>query len=141
MLSVTYVSVPRIAVAARADVLDDLQAISVAANSVLEITGILLVTPRYFAERLEGPPANVQVVLDRIVADQRHHDLRVIRKSHVAARCFRTWRMVRFEGENFGDAGITPVLAGAHGDGSLNAARRLDRLLDAIAFNRARHWR
>lgn len=137
MLSLTYVSTPLIPVADRPNVLDDLQAGAIASNSALDITGILLATPLYFAEWLEGPDGNVRAVLERNLADPRHHDLRVIRKSFVEARRIPTWRMVRFEGEYFGDAGITPLLAAAHDEGGRDAARRLDRLFDAIAFNSA----
>lgn len=137
MLSLTYVSMPVNAVANRANVLDDLRAVSAASNSALDITGILLATPLYFAASLEGPDRNIGTVLGRIRADERHDGLRVIRRSAVEQRRYPAWRMIRIEGGHYCDSGITPLLAAAHRNGGQDATRKLDWLLENIGLRAA----
>ncbi|WP_275229759.1 BLUF domain-containing protein [Novosphingobium album (ex Liu et al. 2023)] len=132
-----YVSRPLIENEDRARVFDDIQAVSIARNSMLEITGLLIATPRFFAQLLEGPARGVDTVMASILADPRHHEVRVVRRSEAAVRRYPLWRMARFDGENFGIEGITPLLAAAHARDDPEAGRRLDRLMAAIAFSRA----
>ena len=137
MRSVIYVSRPRIEPFGRARVLDDLQAISMARNSALDITGVLVVTPGFFAERLEGPADSVDAVMASILADQRHHDLRIVQQGDIPASRFHNWRMLRFNGESAGEGGIADVIATAHERGDPVAVRRLERLIDVLADGHA----
>ena len=57
------------------------------------ITGILLFRDNCFIQFLEGPPAEIDALLDDIVADERHHHLRVILAEMTADRSFPDWRM------------------------------------------------
>ena len=42
---------------------------------------------------LEGPPAEIDALLDDIIADERHHHLRVILTETTVDRSFPDWRM------------------------------------------------
>ena len=137
MLSLIYVSRPLVDGPQRATALDDSQMVSIARNSTLDITGLLISTPQYFAQLLEGPLRSIDTVMASILVDPRHHDVRIVRRSQLTARRYPQWRMARFEGENFGEASITPLLAAAHAQDDPDAARRLDRLIEAMALKRA----
>lgn len=57
------------------------------------VTGILLYTPSHFLQVLEGEYAAVQRTLERIRADPRHSDLRVISDIETGDREFGAWAM------------------------------------------------
>jgi hypothetical protein len=137
MLCLTYVSRPLIALADRAQLLADIQAVSAARNSMLDITGLLIASPEFFAQVLEGPIDDVEAVMASILADPRHHDIRIVGRSDVATRRFPRWRMAVFDSANFGSGSISPLLAAAHAQDAPHAVSRLDRLIEAIALNGA----
>lgn len=64
-----------------------------AANSRNGITGMLLYRGGRFVQFLEGPEDSVRGLLERIAADPRHTDLRVMIDSHPRARQFAEWTM------------------------------------------------
>jgi hypothetical protein len=136
MSSLVYVSRPTIAIGDRADELDDILAVSAARNSALDITGLLIATPDYFAQLLEGPSASIDEVMASIMADNRHHDVRVVRRSDDHLRRYPAWRMARFERENFGTFRTGPLLAACHLGEDRDALAKLERLVDAIALGR-----
>lgn len=136
MISLIYVSRTRVHDDQRAQVLDDILLASIARNSTLDITGLLISTIHHFAQLLEGPDVGVDGVMASILADPRHHEVRVICRSDVAERRYPLWQMARFEGRNFGNACIAPLLAEAHAQDDPQASRRLERLIEAIALDR-----
>lgn len=73
--------------------LENLLAQSRAANERADITGMLLYRNGRFIQFLEGPEAAVRELLDRIEADARHTDLRVLVDGRPAARQFGEWTM------------------------------------------------
>lgn len=134
MLSLIYVSRPLVDPEARARVLDDIQAVSIARNTDLDITGLLISTSGYFAQILEGPESGVEAVMARIAVDPRHHEVRIIRRSDVSERRFPHWRMARFDGESFGAVRVNPLLADCHARADSDVIARFDRLIDVIAI-------
>ena len=62
-------------------------------NRRVGITGILLFRDDCFIQFLEGPPTEVDALLDDIIADERHHHLRVILTETTVDRSFPDWRM------------------------------------------------
>jgi len=133
-LSLVYISCLSVEPGDRSGVLDDIQAVSIARNTQLDITGLLISTTDFFAQLLEGPGPGVEAVMASILADPRHHDVRIIRRSEVDAPRFPQWRMARFDGEAFGLVGANPLLAACHAGQEPNSSARLDRLIDAIAL-------
>ncbi|MCL6251238.1 BLUF domain-containing protein [Altererythrobacter sp. KTW20L] len=136
MLTISYVSRPSIPSLRRTRVLDDIRAVSIARNSQLGITGLLIVTAMYFAQVLEGPEDAVDDVMKSILADPRHHEIVVVRRDIANRRRFPLWRMARFEHETFADASLSPLLAELHTKRGGAALRRFDRLLDDIRRSR-----
>ncbi len=82
----------------RADDLSDaaLDALLVRArenNARHDLTGVLVCAHGEFMQVLEGPQAEVEGLLERIVVDRRHEDVRLVLRRDVAARDFAGWHM------------------------------------------------
>jgi len=69
MISLLYVSLPMVDLANRDSCLDDIQTVSIAHNSKLDLTGLLITTRDYFAQLLEGEEDAVESVMTRISRD------------------------------------------------------------------------
>ena len=62
-------------------------------NQQFELTGVLLVTSRYFLQLLEGPAKQVQARFAVIAADPRHQSVRLVSERLVQQRQFPHWQM------------------------------------------------
>jgi len=131
-MQLLYVSRPSITPAELPHVLDEIRSQSLARNTQLGITGLLIATPEYFAQVLEGAHANVEQVMASIARDSRHSDVRIIHRSIPHIRRYTTWRLTRFGEDQFGRDNIVPVLASAH-EGHAASDVALIRLFDMIA--------
>lgn len=132
MLSLLYISRVAVSQALWDATLSDIQAISVARNAPLDITGLLIATPYWFAQLLEGPPENIDLVMMSILADRRHCDVRVVRREMANQRRCPLWRLARFEQGTFETTYVRPVMERTHDDADADALRLLDRLIDHI---------
>lgn len=132
MLSLLYVSRCAVPASLWSSALADIQSVSVANNSALNITGLLIATPDWFAQLLEGPPENVDRVMMSILADPRHYDVRIVRREMIAKRRGPTWRLVRFDRGAFETNHVAPALESAHANKGGAPLRSLDRLIDRI---------
>ena len=80
----------------RAMVPEDFESILLTArqrNRRVGITGILLFRDDCFIQFLEGPPSEVDALLDDIIADERHHRVRVLLTETTVDRSFPDWQM------------------------------------------------
>jgi hypothetical protein len=117
--------------------LNDLQATSMARNSILDITGVLIATPHYFAGLLEGPRGNVASVMAEILADPRHHDVRIVGDARSEAARYTNWCMMTFNGQSLGEGATEAIIAAVHERVDPEALRKLERLFDSISFGRS----
>ena len=62
-------------------------------NRKLGVTGALCSSPRGFLQILEGPPAAVNDLYNRIVRDPRHADVTLLEYVKVPFREFENWSM------------------------------------------------
>lgn len=62
-------------------------------NRKLGVTGALCSSPRGFLQILEGPPAAVNELYNRIVRDPRHADVSLLEYVKVPFREFENWSM------------------------------------------------
>lgn len=86
------------------DELDELLAVSRAWNSSVHITGLLLYKESQFMQVLEGPDDAVRKVLEKIGADSRHHNMRLLAEKQTDTRQFGQWSMgFRRAGDEHGD--------------------------------------
>jgi hypothetical protein len=64
-----------------------------AANTIADVTGLLVFAEGKFLQVLEGPREIVRELMQKIAADQRHKDVRVIAERDVEDRIFSSWKM------------------------------------------------
>ncbi|WP_010540020.1 BLUF domain-containing protein [Dietzia alimentaria] len=62
-------------------------------NMETGITGALLYRNTTFIQFLEGPPAEIDALMDRIRIDDRHNDVRVLLVEAASERSFGDWKM------------------------------------------------
>src|SRR6201992_805442 len=70
---------------------------SISNNRKVDVTGQLLSRGGYFMQLLEGPAAGVRETYDRVAADPRHDEVRLIDVSPASERLFRDWDMSQRE--------------------------------------------
>jgi hypothetical protein len=138
MISLIYISQSLIERPDRTEVLDQIEAASIARNSMLDLTGLLIASPNHFAQLLEGPILSVWAVMSSIMADPRHTDVRIVRDARVGKPCCPNWRMARFDSEAFGNAWISPLLLAAHQGEDTDALRRVEQVIEAVAMGARR---
>lgn len=64
-----------------------------AANARDDITGMLLYRAGRFIQFLEGPPAAIGALVEKIAADPRHTDVTILLDGEAHARAFSQWTM------------------------------------------------
>ncbi len=62
-------------------------------NRRRDVTGVLALGAGIFAQVLEGDSNDVEQTLNRIRADERHHDVQMVLDKHTSARSFDRWSM------------------------------------------------
>lgn len=62
-------------------------------NEQLDITGILVHTPRLFMQYIEGPTTHICQLFNRIKLDNRHQDILLCHFSSIEQRLFPDWQM------------------------------------------------
>jgi len=62
-------------------------------NQSIGVSGILLIHEQSFFQIIEGHPATVQALYDKIAADPRHQKVSVIISEPIAERSFAEWTM------------------------------------------------
>ena len=90
---IVYFSENRIEPANRAAELADLRRVSVSRNRRSHVTGALVYDDRWFAQALEGEIHFVQEILESILRDERHANLKITSTTMVAERLFGRWWM------------------------------------------------
>lgn len=73
--------------------LDELLDKSRAANSMVDLTGLLVVGGRRFLQVLEGPDEAVNETYERIRLDPRHFAIVKLHDKSIEARSFGSWSM------------------------------------------------
>jgi hypothetical protein len=96
-------------------------------NSRNNITGVLYFDGELFCQYLEGESPAVQSLLTKILADDRHHDIRTLVDRNVSSRLFRSWHL----GFAYNDTtGILRALSELSGDAALAELMRIKTLPD-----------
>lgn len=107
---------------------------SVARNFELEVTGALLFTGRYFAQRLEGPKESIDVLMRSISLDDRHKGIRLADEGPIETREFSGWSMAYSGRSSFVEGHVVAVFNADQK--SLRAeAQKLIRLMHEFHLN------
>ena len=140
MLSLLYISRCIVPEDQWSAALADVQSASAAENSVFDITGLLIATPDWFAQILEGPPENIDLAMAGILADPRHSGIRILRRLMINRRRFPLWRLARFDHGAFEASHVRPALEQAYEGAGERALGALDRLIDRLLPEGHRNW-
>lgn len=132
MLSLLYVSRNIIPDSQWSAALADIHSLSLSNNSILDVTGLLIATPDWFGQLIEGEPEDVDRIMMAILADSRHQDVRIVRRVMVDRRRCSSWRLVRFDRGMFAASHLYPALERAHSGNSAEDLRSLDKLIDRL---------
>ncbi len=62
-------------------------------NGLNGVTGLLCAATNRFLQLLEGPTESVELAMNRIRADARHHRIETLADGSVEARAFSDWAM------------------------------------------------
>lgn len=115
-------------------------------NKEHALTGVLLYGQGYFLQVLEGDRDEVNRLFQRIVEDQRHHDVRIIEAVNTGGREFSEWSMeiigwpdeldstmMKILRETTGEDKLRPFeLDGSQAVSFLKRLVKLDRLLGRL---------
>lgn len=99
-------------------------------NRQLDITGVLALCERQFAQVLEGRPDAVDEMLLKIAADPRHVDMHLVERADVSRRLFGHWDMA------FVDDGVSPALWDSVRQGTTAPADLLSELCQLVEWQR-----
>lgn len=97
------------------DQLIDIQTVALARNSLLDLTGVLIATPAFFTQYLEGAAPALAAVMASIRVDSRHTDIAEMQPARSTTPRFPAWRMACFPPGSFTSRHVEPILARHHG--------------------------
>jgi hypothetical protein len=60
-----------------------------------ELTGFLIFADNRFFQVIEGPPASIDALMERLERDSRHSSIEIISRRDIDERSFPKWRMER----------------------------------------------
>lgn len=83
--------------------LDEVLDESRANNARDALTGILCCGDDFFLQWIEGPRGPMNRLYERLVADERHHDLELLDYRYVHSRQFADWSMACIRSEQLSD--------------------------------------
>ena len=105
-------------------------------NAGVQVTGVLLYSPQAFLQYIEGPPAGVAKVFERVSASSRHHSIQVLMREAVSTRVFADWQM----GFSEAPSSLLQRLANQQWARAMEEADRRQPAAEALALLRA-FWR
>ncbi len=79
-------------------------------NRSVGITGALAFTEKYFSEYIEGPHKSVGELVVKLLRDDRHGNIDIIRIEAVPKRRFNDWSLAFSGPDLFTDAYLRPLL-------------------------------
>ena len=96
------------------------------------MTGVLIWTPRYFAQVIEGNRAAVQLLYDRILRDTRHEKVELVDARDVPDRAFADWSLAYSGGTSYVQERLARLHAPAAGRADPHDVDALRRLIHEL---------
>ena len=91
--SLTYVSRSMLSSSRREAELDAIVAVARVRNAALGVTGALMASSYTFAQILEGPSDAIDALMESILQDTRHREVKIVSAESDAPRKFPAWAM------------------------------------------------
>lgn len=107
-------------------------------NHALDLTGVMIVASKWFAQYLEGEADALAEVMASIRLDRRHTDLCEWLPPQLAQRRFPNWRMVVFGPSEKINRKVEPILG--HLNGTLPDRQKTEmiQLMNSLAHTRSK---
>lgn len=102
-------------------------------NPVLNVTGGLLFTNRFFFQVLEGSGPAIEQLVGRIADDERHCDLRQLSLQPVSARRFGAWSMAYVKADTLDYKAIDRLLSNPAGVSEAACGMLVDVMAGTVA--------
>jgi len=80
-------------------------------NALHDITGVLTLHRGRFAQVLEGPETALRTLMARIMADSRHHTVKIVSDGPIVKRRYADWSMAYRDPKAFVSDQLDDVLA------------------------------
>ena len=94
-------------------------------NAARGITGVLVFSSGVFFQWVEGPPADVQNLIESLNGDSRHHDIvELDRSAETRERLYPGWEMERVEADDI-RAVLRDALESTEDESNVAALRRI----------------
>lgn len=110
LCSVLYISQSCIDFPSKAYMIGDIARSSKAWNRSVGITGALAFTESYFAQYIEGPEKPVGELVVKLLRDDRHGNIDIVKVESVSKRRFDDWSLAFSGPDVFTDAYLRPLL-------------------------------
>jgi len=133
LYTASYVSVPTTFHTSLSKVFEEITLVSISRNSSLDITGLLILTTKYYAQFIEGPGSSIDDVMGSICSDTRHRDITIAGRATREQRLFPGWQMAQFSGEHFAKIQLSPIMEAVHRRKSFSSENDIDRLFNIMA--------
>ena len=101
--------------------------ISVKNNTLRNVTGFLIYVEGRFIQVLEGKKTDVEFIFDKILNNNRHHQITVLEKHNIKKRNFETWSM------GFKSLSQDDELISIDGYSSISSLKSLDKQSDVLS--------
>lgn len=88
-----YISQSTLDLDSAAGSIDRIVVQSLRRNPTLELTGALIYTGGHFAQRLEGPSASIDELMEWLGNDVRHTNMTIVERYELSSRLFANWSM------------------------------------------------
>lgn len=109
--TVLYVSTRRFLTVDAARVVAGIVGPARARNAALGVTGALVATENHFAQLLEGPGDVIEMLMQSIARDPRHHDVTLLPRDGLPERRFEHWSLAYQGRSAYLEGFIRPLVA------------------------------
>ncbi len=127
--SLIYVSVHQLGPVALSDQLADIVTVAKRKNALVNVSGALIATDRYFSQVLQGPSAGVDDLMLLINSDQRHSAITIIEDTPIDQRVCPDWKLAYVGKAGYINRQIFPLIDVPRGPSWTHDRLRMIRLM------------
>jgi len=103
-------------------------------NALHGVTGALMASHTSFSQILEGQRADVEAIFNKIQADKRHREIRILYRKRILSRDFPHWRMAMAGASDHLSLSVEPVLSDPYGAAAKKITERLMTVLKTLVL-------
>jgi hypothetical protein len=127
--SLIYVSVHQLGPEVLTGQLADIVTVAKRKNALVNVSGVLIATDRYFSQVLQGPSAGVDGLMLSINADQRHSAITIIEDTPIDRRSCPDWKLAYVGKDGYINRQIFPLINVPRGQSWTHDRLRMIRVM------------